>query len=226
MRALVVEDEPQVAAFIADELRSAGFTVDVAADGLQGERLASQFPYTIVLLDWMLPKRSGIEVSKALRMLRPEVPILMLTALDGIEEQIKGLSAGADDYLPKPFDPKLLMARVQALVRRAQGRGPERVLHCGDLVLDRDARTVNRAGSPIQLTAREYALLHFLLERKGKVTERGEILDHVWDVTFETETNLVDVYINMLRKKVDKPFGTRLIHTVTGMGYVIREQAP
>jgi DNA-binding response OmpR family regulator len=225
MRALIVEDEPQVAAFIADELRGAGFTVDVATDGAEGERLALATSYTIVLLDWMLPKRSGIEVCRALRAARPEVPILMLTALDGIENQIKGLGAGADDYLPKPFDPKLLVARVQALVRRARGRGPEQVLHCADLVLDADARTVTRAGQFIQLTAREYALLHYLLERKGKVTDRGDILDHVWDVSFDTETNLVDVYINMLRKKVDRPFGNKLIHTVTGMGYVIREPA-
>jgi DNA-binding response OmpR family regulator len=226
MRALVVEDEPHVAAFIAEELRGAGFTVDVANDGVEGERLALGAAYTIVLLDWMLPKRSGIEVCKALRTARPEVPILMLTALDGIEDQIKGLGAGADDYLAKPFDPKLLMARVQALVRRAKGRGPERVLHCADLVLDADARQVTRAGQEIRLTAREYALLHYLLERKGKVTGRSDILDHVWDVTFDTETNLVDVYINMLRKKVDKPFGSKLIHTVTGMGYMLREQAP
>jgi DNA-binding response OmpR family regulator len=226
MRALVVEDEPQVAAFLADELRAAGFTVDVASDGPEGERMALASTYTIVLLDWMLPKRSGIEVCRAIRAARPQVPILMLTALDGIEEQIKGLGAGADDYLPKPFDPKLLMARVQALVRRSQGRGSEQVLHCGDLVLDGDARTVTRAGQDIRLTAREYALLHYLLERKGKVTERSEILDHVWDVDFDTETNLVDVYINMLRKKVDKPFGSKLIHTVTGIGYVLREQTP
>ncbi len=226
MRALVVEDEPQVAAFLAEELRAQGFTVDVATEGPEGECMVLENAYTIVLLDWMLPKRSGIDVCRAIRAARPQVPRLMLTALDGIEEQIKGLGAGADDYLPKPFDPKLLMARVQALVRRSQGRGPEQVLHCGDLVLDSDARTVTRAGQEIRLTAREYALLHYLLERKGKVTERSEILDHVWDVDFDTETNLVDVYINMLRKKVDKPFGTKLIHTVTGMGYVLREQAP
>lgn len=226
MRALVVEDEPQVAAFIAEELRSAGFAVEIAADGAEGERLALELEPDILLLDWMLPKRSGLEVCRHVRQQRPSIPILMLTALDGVEEQVKGFGAGADDYLPKPFDPKLLMARVQALIRRSQGRGTEHILCCGELQLDDDARTVTRAGQELRLTAREFALLRFLLQRKGRVTSRSEILDHVWDVSFDTETNLVDVYINMLRKKVDKPFGKRLIHTVTGMGYVIREEAP
>ena len=226
MRALVVEDEPQVAAFIAEELRSAGFAVEIATDGAEGERLALELEPDILLLDWMLPKRSGLEVCRHVRQQRPRIPILMLTALDGVEEQVKGFGAGADDYLPKPFDPKLLMARVQALVRRSQGRGTEHILYCGELQLDDDARVVTRAGQELRLTAREFALLRFLLQRKGRVTSRSEILDHVWDVSFDTETNLVDVYINMLRKKVDKPFGKRLIHTVTGMGYVIREEAP
>lgn len=223
MRALIVEDEPQVAAFIAEELRKSGFTVEIAVDGPEGERKGLSGELDIILLDWMLPFKSGVEVCKAIRKVHPHVPILMLTALDGIEDQIKGLGAGADDYLAKPFDPALLMARVQALVRRAKGRGPEHMHTCADLVLDDDAKVVTRAGMEIQLTAREYGLLHFLLQRKGKVTSRSEILDHVWDVSFDTETNLVDVYINMLRKKVDKPFGTKLIHTVTGMGYVMRD---
>lgn len=224
LRALIVEDEPQVAEFLERELRSAGFHVFCASDGVEGERLALELEPDIVLLDWMLPKRSGLEVCRHVREKKPRIPILMLTALDGVEEQVKGLGAGADDYLAKPFDPKLLMARVQALLRRAQGRGTEHLLTCGDLVMDDDARTVARAGQEIRLTAREYALLRFLLQRKGRVTSRHEILDHVWDVSFDTETNLVDVYINMLRKKVDKPFGSRLIHTVTGMGYTIKQE--
>ncbi len=226
MRALIVEDEPQVAAFIAEELRTAGFSVEVAVDGVEGERMAIEQEPDILLLDWMLPKRSGLDVCRHVREQRPRVPILMLTALDGVEEQVKGFGAGADDYLPKPFDPKLLMARVQALVRRSQGRGTESILTCGDLQLDDDSRTVTRAGQEVRLTAREFALLRFLLQRKGRVTSRSEILDQVWDVSFDTETNIVDVYINMLRKKVDKPFEKRLIHTVTGMGYVMREEAP
>lgn len=226
MRALVVEDEEKVASFISKELQAHGFTVDIAPDGSQAEHCITLQAYDIVLLDWMLPRKSGIEVCRTIRKTMPHVPIIMLTALDGIEEQIKGLGAGADDYLSKPFDLAVLMARVQALIRRSKGRGAEQVLNCSDLVLDTDARQVTRASKEIRLTAREYALLQFLLERKGKVTTRMEILDHVWDTSFDTETNLVDVYINMLRRKVDKPFGSRLIHTVTGMGYVLRETAP
>jgi DNA-binding response OmpR family regulator len=226
MRALIVEDEPEVARFIAQELRQAGFQVESEPDGLKGQQRALEGEFDILLLDWMLPHRSGLEICRTVRRLKPHVPILMLTALDGIEEQVQGLGAGADDYLPKPFDPKLLMARVQALIRRAKGRGTEHTLVCADLVMDDDARTVTRAGQEIRLTAREYALLRYLLQRKGMVTRRDEILDNVWDVDFDTGTNLVDVYINMLRGKVDKPFGTKLIHTVTGMGYVLREPAP
>lgn len=226
MRALVVEDEPEVARFIAQELRLAGFQVETEPDGLKGQQRALESDLDILLLDWMLPHRSGLEICRTVRRQKPHMPILMLTALDGIEEQVKGLGAGADDYLPKPFDPKLLMARVQALIRRAKGRGTDHMLVCADLVMDNDARTVTRAGQEIRLTAREYALLHYLLQRKGMVTRRDEILDNVWDVDFDTGTNLVDVYINMLRNKVDKPFGTKLIHTVTGMGYVLREPKP
>lgn len=226
MRALIVEDEPQVAAFIAAELGRKGFTVEVAADGLEGERLARAQPHDIILLDWMLPKRNGIEVCKAIRASDPHVPILMLTALDGVEEQVKGLGAGADDYLAKPFDIAVLLARVNALIRRTQGRGTDKLLVCGDLVMDHEAKRVTRADHEIRLTAREYALLHHLLTHQGKVLDRASILDQVWDTSFETESNVVDVYINMLRRKVDKPFGRPLIHTVTGMGYVLREDRP
>ena len=226
MRALIVEDEPKVAAFIASELQKKGFTVDVAENGPDGEQLALKERYHIILLDWMLPKRNGIEVCRAIRGVDPHVPILMLTALDGVEEQVKGLGAGADDYLAKPFDIGVLLARVNALVRRAQGRGTDKLLVCGDLVMDHEAKRVTRADSEIKLTAREYALLHYLLLNKGKVMHRASILDHVWDTSFETESNVVDVYINMLRRKVDKPFGHSLIHTVTGMGYVLRDDQP
>lgn len=225
MRALIVEDEPKVAAFIAKELAAHGFTVDVASDGAEGERMAVGRSYAIILLDWMLPRKSGIDVCKSIRASNPHVPILMLTALDGVEEQVKGFGAGADDYLPKPFDVGVLLARVNALLRRARGRGTEKLLVCGDLVMDTDAKRVTRADQEIRLTAREYALLRFLLQHKGRVTGRAEILDKVWDTSFETESNVVDVYINMLRRKVDKPFGQPLIHTVTGMGYLLRDEA-
>lgn len=226
MLALIVEDEPKVAAFIAKELAGQGFIVDVAEDGAKGQELALSKPYDLILLDWMLPRKSGIELCRAIRQHDQRVPILMLTALDGVEEQVKGLGAGADDYLPKPFDMNVLIARVNALLRRAQGRGAEHLLVCSDLVMDNDARRVTRAGHEIRLTAREYALLRYLMERKGKVTTRSEILGQVWDTSFDTESNVVDVYINMLRRKVDRPFETRLIHTVTGMGYLLRPEQP
>jgi hypothetical protein len=226
MRALVVEDEPKVASFIAKELQAHSFMVDTAGDGVAGERLARANEYDIILLDWMLPGKSGIAICRDLRKDLPQVPILMLTALDGIEDQVNSLQAGADDYLSKPFDLFVLMARIDALLRRSRGRREENnTLTCGDLVLEHDARSVVRADQEIRLTAREYALLRFLLQRKGKVCTRMEILEQVWDTLFDTETNVVDVYINMIRKKVDKPFGDKLIHTVTGMGYVIREPA-
>ncbi len=224
MRALIVEDEPKVASFIAKELQAHSFAVDVAADGVSGEQMARANGYDIILLDWMLPRKSGIAVCRDLRKDLPQVPILMLTALDGVEDQVNSLQAGADDYLSKPFDLVVLMARIDALMRRARGsREASSVMTCADLVLDHDARKVTRSGQEIRLTAREYALLRFLLQRKGKVCTRMEILEQVWDTLFDTETNVVDVYINMLRKKVDKPFTEKLIHTVTGMGYVMRE---
>jgi DNA-binding response OmpR family regulator len=226
MRALIVEDEPQVAAFIAKELQAHGLVPDVAVDGLEGMEKAATGHYDIILLDWMLPKRNGIDVCRSIRAKDRHVPILMLTALDGVEEQVKGLGAGADDYLAKPFDVGVLVARVNALLRRARGRGTEQLLVCGDLVMDNEAKRVERAGQEIGLTAREFALLRYLLERKGKVTQRSDILDHVWDTGFETGSNVVDVYINMLRRKIDKPFGRPLIHTVTGMGYILRDDAP
>jgi two-component system copper resistance phosphate regulon response regulator CusR len=224
MRALVVEDEPKLASFIEKELKAHGFFVDTAGDGRKGEELARKNTYDIILLDWILHVRSGVDVCRSIRQEMPHVPILMLTALDGIEDQVKGLNAGADDYLTKPFDVSVLMARVSALLRRAKGMDTSgAVLLCGGLTMDRDARSVKRDGRPIQLTAREYGLLTYLLSRKGRVCTRMEILDHVWDQGFDPGTNVVEVYINMLRKKVDKPFGEPLIHTVTGMGYVMRE---
>lgn len=224
MRALVVEDEPKVASFIAKELQSHAFAVDVATNGVDGEQLARTHPYDVILLDWMVPRKSGLEVCRSLRKDMPHVPILMLTALDGVEDQVSSLQAGADDYLAKPFDLSVLMARIQALLRRVRGsRESGSHLVCGDLTLDHEARSVKRAGQEIRLTAREYSLLRFLLMRKGRVTTRMEILEQVWDTLFDTETNVVDVYINMIRKKVDKPFGEKLIHTVTGMGYIMKD---
>lgn len=224
MRILVVEDEPKLASFLQRGLQAESFTVDVATDGLQGERMAQDQPYDLVVLDVMLPKKTGLEVCWTLREAYPALPILMLTALDQPAEVVKGLNRGADDYLTKPFQLEVLVARIRALLRRAQASSElDAKLRCADLELDLLAKTVTRAGQKITLTAREFALLNYLLVRKGRVVSRMDILEKVWETSFDTDTNVIDVYINFLRKKIDKPFPEKLIHTVVGMGYVLRE---
>lgn len=226
MRLLIVEDEPKLAAFIQRGLIEQSFVVDVAGDGREGEEMARRTSYDLVILDLMLPRRSGLEVCQALRATYPQLPILILTALDGSADTVKGLNAGADDYLTKPFEFAVLLARVRALLRRSHAsRERNGLLQCADLVLDTVSKSVRRGDVSITLTAREFALLEYLLTHRGRVVSRVDILEHVWDTSFDPGTNVVDVYINFLRKKVDKPFATKLIHTVTGMGYVLRDDA-
>lgn len=224
MRILVVEDEPKVASFLQKGLSEQSYAVDVAHDGEEGELMALSNPYDLVILDVMLPKKSGLDVCHTLRKHLPQLPILLLTALDEGQDVVTGLNRGADDYLTKPFTFEVLVARIRALLRRAQAsRELDAKLSCGDLEMDMMAKTVIRAGKRITLTAREFALLNYLLMKKGRVVSRVDILEKVWETRFDTDTNIVDVYINFLRKKVDKPFDSKLIHTVTGMGYVLRE---
>jgi two-component system, OmpR family, copper resistance phosphate regulon response regulator CusR len=224
MRILVVEDEPKVASFLQKGLTEQSYTVDVAHDGLEGETMALQHTYDLVVLDVMLPKKSGLEVCNVLRKTYPQLPILLLTALDDGQDVVTGLNRGADDYLTKPFTFDVLLARLRALLRRAQAtREVDAKLRCDDLEMDLLAKTVTRAGKRITLTSREFGLLSHLLMQKGRVVSRVDILEKVWDTSFDTDTNIVDVYINFLRKKMDKPFENKLIHTVTGMGYVLRE---
>jgi two-component system, OmpR family, copper resistance phosphate regulon response regulator CusR len=224
MRILVVEDEPKVASFLQKGLSEQSYTVDVAHDGLEGETMALQHTYDLVVLDVMLPKKSGLEVCNVLRKTYPQLPILLLTALDDRQDVVTGLNRGADDYLTKPFTFDVLLARIRALLRRAQAtREVDAKLRCDDLEMDLLAKTVTRAGKRITLTSREFGLLSHLLMQKGRVVSRVDILEKVWDTSFDTDTNIVDVYINFLRKKMDKPFENKLIHTVTGMGYVLRE---
>jgi two-component system, OmpR family, copper resistance phosphate regulon response regulator CusR len=224
MRILVVEDEPKVASFLQKGLTEQSYTVDVAHDGLEGETMALQHTYDLVVLDVMLPKKSGLEVCNVLRRTYPQLPILLLTALDAGQDVVTGLNRGADDYLTKPFTFDVLLARIRALLRRAQAtREVDAKLRCDDLEMDLLAKTVTRAGKRISLTAREFGLLSHLLMQKGRVVSRVDILEKVWDTSFDTDTNIVDVYINFLRKKMDKPFENKLIHTITGMGYVLRE---
>jgi DNA-binding response OmpR family regulator len=225
MKILLVEDEPKVAAFLHQGLTEQNYAVDLAPDGLVGLRLALAGQYDLLILDTLLPSISGLEVCRQVRAQNPAVPILMLTALGETDDKIRGLDAGADDYLVKPFAFQELLARIRALARRRQeAPATGAVLRLADLTLDPARKLVQRAGLPIQLTAREFALLEYLLRNQGRVISRVDILEHVWETSFDTGSNVIDVYINFLRKKVDKDFTPKLIHTLVGMGYVMKEE--
>lgn len=221
MKILVVEDEQKVAAFIRQGLEEAGYQVEVAFDGLNGKRLAEEKRFDLLVLDLLLPGMNGREVCTALRKSQPRLPILMLTALGTSEDKLAGFESGADDYLVKPFEFSELLARIKALVRRANPAAMEPKLVAGDLEIDTDKKVAIRAGQPISLTAKEYALLSYLMQHKGKVVSRQQIAADVWDIHFDTGTNVVDVYVNFLRKKIDKDHETKLIQTLIGMGYMI-----
>jgi DNA-binding response OmpR family regulator len=218
MRLLLIEDERKVASFIARALRENAYAVDVAETGEEGLAMAAAAVYDAILLDIRLPGMSGLEVCRKLRQEGTESPILMLTARSLVEQRVEGLDAGADDYLTKPFALEELQARVRALVRRGFNRRGAR-LQFADLELDRHRRRVTRANTPIALTSKEFALLEFLLLRAPDPVTRSEIVEHVWDCHFDTETNLVEVYINRLRQKIDQDRAAKLIHTVRGVGY-------
>jgi DNA-binding response OmpR family regulator len=220
MRLLIVEDDAKLAGSLARGLRREGYAVDLAASGEEALLQARVYEYDAVVLDVMIPQRDGVEVCRTLRGDGRWMPILMLTARDGVSDRIRGLDAGADDYLVKPFDYGELIARLRALVRRGAPQRPT-VLVAGDLEMDPAAHTVTRGGRDVTLTAREFALLEFLMRRAGDVVSRTEILEHVWDQNFIGSTNIVDVYVGYLRRKLDEPFGRRLIRTVRGAGYVL-----
>jgi DNA-binding response OmpR family regulator len=234
MKILIVEDEAKVAEVLKRGLEEAGYEAEVAYDGLVGLKLAQAGGYDLILLDVNLPLLNGLELCKRLREQDELTPVLMLTALGMSDDIVAGLEAGADDYLPKPFKFNELYARIKALTRRrkiafvAAGDTPEvtlpreDVFKLGDLRIDFDAREVKRGDKPIQLTAKEYALLEYLARNAGKVRSRREIAESVWGLNFETGTNFIDVYINYLRNKIDKPFTTKFIQTVTGFGYVLK----
>lgn len=225
MKILLVEDEPAVAAFLHQGLTEQQHTVDLAADGLLGLSRAQQTAYDLIILDQLLPGLSGLEVCRQIRAHDPGVPILMLTALGETDDKIRGLDAGADDYLVKPFAFQELLARIRALARRRQeAPAAQAVLRLADLSLDPAAKRVERAGQPIQLTAREFALLEYLLRNQGRVMSRVNLLEDVWETNFDTGSNVIDVYINFLRKKIDRDFEPKLIHTLVGMGYVMKAE--
>ncbi len=223
MRILVVEDDRQLASFVAKGLREDAFTVDLAYDGQEGFAMASTAMYDVIVLDIMLPERSGFDVIRDLRAQRIETPILCLTARDQLRDKVTGLDLGADDYLPKPFDFPELLARIKALARRSADMVPMK-LRCGDLELDPATRHVYRAGREVELTPKEFALLEFLMRRAGRPVTRTSILNNVWDMNYDTLTNVVDVLVNRLRKKVDHPFADQLIETVRGVGYRMKQE--
>ncbi len=218
MRILLVEDERKVASFIARALRENAYAVDLAERGEQALELAQGATYDAILLDLRLPDVSGTEVCRRLREWGVETPILMLTARSLVEQKVEGLDAGADDYLTKPFALAELKARLRALIRRGFGRGGA-TLRYADLELDRHRRRARRGEEPVPLTLKEFALLEFLLLRAPEAVSRSEIIEHVWDSHFDSETNLVEVYINRLRQKIDQDRAVKLIHTVRGVGY-------
>ena len=223
MRILVVEDEQKVASFIKRGLEEEGYAVDVAADGEEGLAMALECVHDLIILDIRLPKMDGLRVLKELRQEKVMTPVLLLTVRATIEDKVLGLDAGADDYLTKPFAFQELVARVRALLRRRAGADPA-ILEVADLTLDPARRTVSRGGERIELTAREFALLDYFMRNPGRVLTRAMIAEHVWDYTFDTTTNVIDVYVNYLRKKIDAGREPKLLHTVRGVGYVLKAE--
>lgn len=224
MKILLVEDEPKVASFIKKGLEEQTYDVDQAYDGVFGVKLALQQEYDLIILDIILPHKNGLEVCREIRHHKLTVPILMLTALGATDDKITGLDAGADDYLTKPFEFKELLARIRALTRRTSENTSGERMVIADLEMDMVTKTVIRAGKALSLTAKEFALLSYLLRNKGRVLSRVDITEQVWETSFDTGSNVIDVYINFLRKKIDKGHTNKLIHTLVGMGYVLREQ--
>jgi two-component system OmpR family response regulator len=227
MRILVIEDDPEAAAYLVKALREAGHVADHAADGLDGYAMAAEDGYDVLVVDRMLPRMDGLSIIRSLREQGIETPTLVLSALGQVDDRVKGLRAGSDDYLTKPYAFSELLARVEVLARR---RGPagakeETVYRVGDLELDRLARRVTRAGAEIDLQPREFTLLEYLMRHAGQVVTRTMLLENVWDYHFDPQTNVIDVHISRLRAKIDRDFERPLLHTVRGAGYVLRDDA-
>lgn len=223
MRLLLVEDDIKLASFIRDGLKQEGFAVDHAANGEDGLHLAFTEPYDLAIIDIMLPKVDGLTLIEELRGNNIDMPVLILSARRSVDDRIQGLKAGSDDYLVKPFAFSELLARVQALIRRASRVVSPGKLECGDLSLDIHTRKVFRSGQEIDLQPLEFSLLEYLLRNKGRVVSKTMIMEHVWDYNFSPQTNVVEARICYLREKIDKDFQKKLIHTVRGVGYVLRE---
>ena len=223
MRILVVEDDSKIASLISMGLRQAGFTIDHATDGEQGLQLALQAGYDAAILDIMLPKRDGLTLLDELRRRGVNMPVLILSAKHTVEDRVRGLQAGGDDYLTKPFAFNELLARVQALLRRSNAGATEQtLLQIGDLSLNRLKREVRRGAEKIELQPREFALLDYLMRHAGRAVSKTMILEHIWDYNFDPQTNVVDVLVCRLRNKIDRDFENKMIHTVRGVGYVLK----
>jgi two-component system, OmpR family, copper resistance phosphate regulon response regulator CusR len=224
MKILLVEDEPKVASFIKEGLEEESHEVTVVYDGHFGYKMATENRYDLIVLDLMIPYINGLDLCKQLRDKNINTSILMLTALGSIDDKVTGLDAGADDYLVKPFEFKELSARVRALSKRTstKGNNDAPILSIADLTLNNDSKIAKRGDKIIDLTAKEFLLLEYFLRNKGRVISRSEIAEKVWGINFDTGTNVIDVYVNFLRKKIDKEHTTKLIHTIIGMGYTMR----
>lgn len=223
---LIVEDEKKIADALKQGLAENGFVTEVAYDGTIGLKLFRNRPFELVVLDINLPGMNGYELCRSIRAINPGVPVVMLTAMSAVEDKIEGFEAGADDYVIKPFDFRELLVRIRALLKRMhQTVATGTILQAGDLQMNLDSKQVTREGRDISLTAKEFQLLEYLLRNKNRVVSRADIALQVWDIDFDTRTNVIDVYVNYLRKKVDRGFGEPLIHTQVGMGYVLKDPA-
>ena len=223
MRLLLIEDDQKIASFVIKGFKSEGFAVDHAADGVRGLDLGLTEPYDVIVVDVMLPKLDGLSVIENLRKQNISIPILILSAKDSVDDRVKGLQLGSDDYLPKPFAFAELLARVQALMRRGRGQTESTDLTVGELTLNLINREVVRAGRKIDLQPLEYSLLAYLMRNQDKVVSKTMIMENVWDYHFDPQTNVVEARICRLRDKIDKDFGSKMIHTVRGVGYVLRQ---
>jgi len=223
MRILLVEDDLKIASFIIKGLRATGYAVDHAADGEEGLHLALTEPYDTAIIDIMLPKLDGLALIERMRKEKVNTPVIILSARDSIDDRVKGLQTGGDDYLTKPFAFSELLARVQALIRRAGGISEPTQLNVGELSVNLLTREVTRGGKKIELQPLEFSLLEYLMRNKGRIVSKTMIMEHVWDYNFDPQTNVVEVRISRLRDKIDRGFDKKLIHTVRGVGYVLKE---
>ncbi len=223
MRVLLVEDDPVISSFVVKGLREAGFAVDTAADGEDGLHLAVAESYDAVIVDLMLPKLDGLSLITSLREAKPNIPIMILSAKRSVDDRVKGLQTGSDDYLTKPFAFSELLARVQALIRRATGVPDPVRLEVADLIMDLLSREVTRSGQKIELQPREFLLLEYLMRNAGRVVSKTMIMEHVWDMNFDPQTNIVEARMSKLRDKIDRDHDKKLIHTIRGAGYILRE---